>query len=319
MQRTQRGAALLIFLVLLVMGGLTYLVSSFSPEAIEARRAQTTNAALAQARDALIGYALKYRDDEASQGRPDRMYGYLPLPDLGSSRNQNIAPGCMDASSNRLEGCDANTPTGISCALDPNNIYPTMVGRLPWRTLGTEPLRDGHGECLWLIVSSLHLRKHCSSPTLPPMNWDTLGQLDVVIANGTGALVSALASAHERPVAIIFSPGPPLPGQDRSPPSSPPPVGDDVSQCGGNYNVANYLDPTTASALGGVTNYLSGTNLASGATGDSNPANDPDTPKSLVARGKIFSTGSAFLPSGCQGSNCTLVANDIGLPVTSDL
>ncbi|MHB1358844.1 MAG: hypothetical protein ACYCWC_04605 [Rhodocyclaceae bacterium] len=311
MQRNQRGAALLIFLVLLVMGGLTYLVSSFSPEAIEARRAQATNTALVQARDALTGYALQYRDAEASQGRPNRMYGYLPLPDLGSTRNTNVD--CMQ------EGCDANTPANITCAPDPNNIYPTMVGRLPWRTLGTGPLRDGHGECLWLIVSSLHLRKHCSSPTLPPMNWDTLGQLDVVVANGTNALVSALSSAHERPVAIIFSPGPPLPGQDRSPPSSPPPVGDDVSQCGGNYNLANYLDPATASALGGVTNYLASSNLASGATGDSDPANDPDTPKSLVTRGKIFTTGTSFLPGGCQGNNCTLVANDVGLPITSDL
>lgn len=311
LRRTQGGAALLIFLVLLVVGGLTYLVNSFSPETIEARRVQQTHAALAQARDALIGYALKYRDEEASQGRPDRMYGYLPLPDLGSTRNINVS--CTG------EGCDANTFTGLS--FDTNGIGPTVVGRFPWRTLGTEPLRDGHGECLWLIVSSLHNRIQRSSPApiLPPMNWDTLGQLDVVVANGTPALVSALASAHDRPVAIIFSPGPPLPGQDRGPPSSPPPVGDDVGQCGGNYHVANYLDPATASALGGVTNYLAGTNLASGATGDSNPANDPDAPKSLVSRGKVFTTGSAFLSGGCQGSNCTLVANDIGLPVTSDL
>ncbi|MDI6746005.1 MAG: hypothetical protein QMD17_02560 [Rhodocyclaceae bacterium] len=305
LQRTQRGAALLIFLVLLVMGGLTYVVSSFGPEMIEARRAQATNSALVQARDALTGYALQYRDAEASQGRPNRMYGYLPLPDLGSTRNMNVA--CTQ------EGCDANTFTGLS--FDTNGIGPTVVGRFPWRTLGTGPLRDGHGECLWLIVSSLHSRiqRNSPAPILPPMNWDTLGQLDVVVANGTNALVSALSSAHERPVAIIFSPGPPLPGQNRSNPGD-----DDVSQCGGNYSVANYLDPATASALGGVTNYLSGTNLASGVTGDSEPANDPDTPKSLVARGKIFSTGSAFLPSGCEGSNCTLVANDIGLPVTSD-
>lgn len=306
LRRTQGGAALLIFLVLLVVGGLTYLVNSFSPETIEARRVQQTHAALAQARDALIGYALKYRDEEASQGRPDRMYGYLPLPDLGSSRNQNTS--CT------LEGCDANTPTGIT--FDANGIMPTVIGRLPWRTLGTEPLRDGHGECLWLIVSSLHARKHRSMPppVLPPMNWDTLGQLDIIVANGTSALTSALASAHDRPVAVIFAPGPPLHGQDRSNLG-----GNDVSQCGGNYSVANYLDPASASALGGVTNYLAGTNLASGTTGDSNPANDPDTPKSLVVRGKVFATGSAFLPDGCQGSNCTPVTNDIGLPVTSDL
>lgn len=302
LRQAQDGAALLIFMILLVTAALTYVVNSLTPEMVEARRARKTSDALAQAREALIGYALKYRDEEISQGRPDRMYGYLPLPDLGSLRNGNVScPG---------EGCDANTPTGIVC--DPNKIYPTMVGRLPWRTLGIEPLRDGDGECPWLIVSSLHLRTHCSSPNLPPMNWDTLGQLDVVVANGTNALASALANAHERPVAIVFSPGPALPGQDRSNLG-----GNDVSQCGGNYNVANYLDPTVA--LGGVSNYLGGTNAASGATGDSNPANDPDLPKGMLTQGKIFVAGGNYLPAACQGSNCTLAANDAGLGITGDI
>ncbi len=198
---------------------------------------------------------------------------------------------------------------------DANGIGPTVVGRFPWRTLGIEPLRDGHGECLWLIVSSLHgrIQRASPAPLLPPMNSDTPGQLDIVVANGSNALVSALASAHERPVAVIFAPGPPLPGQDRS--NAP---GDDVRQCGGNYHVANYLDPATAGALGGVTNYLSGTNLASGATGDSDPGNDPDAAKALVARGKVFAAGGNFQPNGCQGSSCTLAANDIGLPITAD-
>jgi hypothetical protein len=310
--RLQQGAALLIFMILLVMAGMTYLVSQLAPGKVEVRRNQQTNDAMTQARDALIGYALKYRDAEASQGRPDRMYGYLPLPDLGSSRNQNADPDCKDASNNPLEGCDANTPTGIG--FDANGILPTVVGRLPWRTLGIPPLRDGNGECLWLMVSSLHARKQRSTPlpVLPPMNGDTLGQLDIVAANGTAALASALANAHDRPVAIIFSPGPPLPGQDRGPSAT-----DDVSQCGGNYNAANYLDPVVATSLGGTTNYLSGTNAASGATGDSDTTNDPDTPKALLTQGKVFVSGSNFLPNACQGANCALEANDRGLPITS--
>lgn len=304
--RLQTGAALLIFLILLVVAALTYLVSSLTPEMVEARRAQKTSEALVQARDALIGYALKYRDEEAGQGRPDRMYGYLPLPDLGSSRNINVT--CTG------EGCDANTFTGL--AFDANGIGPTVVGRFPWRTLGIAPLRDGYSECLWLIVSSLHSRIQRSSPSpvLPPMNWDTLGQLDVVIANGTNALASALANAHARPVAIVFSPGPPLPGQDRSPSAT-----DNVGLCGGNYNVANYLDPAVATTFGGITNYLGGTNAASGATGDSNPANDPDLPKGMLTQGKIFVAGGNYLRDTCQGSNCNLAANDTGLGITGDM
>lgn len=307
-----QGFILIALLTILTMGALYFFISNLTPEAIEAHRQIRTSEALTQAQEALIGYALKYRDDETSKGSRDRMYGYLPLPDMGSSRNNNTDARCKDAGNNPIEGCDANTPTGIAC--DANNIYPTMIGRFPWRTLGTGPLRDGYGECLWLIVSSLHLRKQCSNPTLPPMNWDTLGQLDIVMASGTNALTSALTS-HQRPIAVIFSPGPPLSGQNRGALG-----GDDVSECGGNYNVANYLDPSIATALGGVTNYLAGTNNASGITGDSDTSNDPDDvqKKQLLLQGKVFKSSANYLPGSCAGAGCELLANDIGLPITSD-
>lgn len=314
----QGGFALIALVGLLVAGTLFLAVHFFSPEAVSARRQQVTEAALVQAREALMGYVMRYREADLVDGELKNIYGYLPLPDLGSTRNNNIDPKCKDAFNNPLEGCDANTFTGI--VFDANGVGPTVIGRFPWRTLGLPPLRDGHGECLWLIVSSLHSRiQQPAPPVLPPMNWDTLGQLDIVAANGTNALASVLASAHDRPIAIIYSPGPPLPGQDRRPPASPPPVGDDVSQCGGNYDAINYLDPYTASALGGVTNYLAGTNAASGSTGDSNPANDPDTPKGLLARGNVFISGSNYFPNVCpSGADCTAAANDFGLAITPD-
>jgi type II secretory pathway pseudopilin PulG len=290
---------LLIFSIIIVMAALAYLISGLIPDLSEARRERKSQEALAQARDALIGYALKYREDQRAQGQPGQVYGYLPLPDLGSTRNQNL--GCTN------EGCDAANFAG-------NALNTTVIGRLPWRTLGIGPLRDGQGECLWYAVSGSHQRIQ----QVAPMNWDTLGQLDVVVANSSAALVSALANAHERPVVVIFSAGPPLPGQNRSPPPSPPPAGDDVTECGGNYNVANYLDPSVPAALGGVTNYLAGTNSASGVTGDSDPDNDPDAPKALSPRGKVFDSGGSFLPHACQGANCNLVANDKGLELTGD-
>lgn len=292
----QRGAALLIFLILVVTAALTYMVTNLTPEAVEAGRARQTGAALAQAREALLGYALRYRDDQIADGQYDRVYGYLPLPDLGTSRNNNT--GCT------LEGCDAANFTG-------NALNTTVVGRLPWRTLGLPPLRDGAGECLWYVVSGSHQRQQ----RITPMNWDTLGQLDIVVANGASALSSLIANPHDRPVAIVFAPGPPLAGQERNAAAN-----DDVSQCGGNYDAANYLDPATAAALGGVTNYLAGsTNNASGVTGDADPANDPDAPKALSMQGKIFASGGNLLPGICQNADCALVANDAGLPVTGDL
>lgn len=291
----QRGAALLIFLLVLVTGALAYLVSNLSSGDIAARRAQKTQQALAQAKEALIGHALRYREDQIADGQYDRVYGYLPLPDLGTSRNNNA--GCTN------EGCDAANFSG-------NALNTTVIGRLPWRTLGLEPPRDSNGECLWYAVSGSHQRQQRVSP----MNWDTLGHLDIVVAKNDTSLSSILSTPHDRPVAVIFSPGPPLPGQDRSKSAS-----DDVSQCGGNYDAANYLDPATAAALGGVTNYLaSSTNNASGVTGDANPANDPDTPKALSIQGNVFVSGSNLLPNACpQGSSCQLAANDAGKALTS--
>jgi len=289
----------MIFLIVVVIGALAFLLTSMTPEEMQARRDRQTVEALAQAREALIGYALKYREDQMNDGQYDRVYGYLPLPDLGSSRNNNSARYCLqdpdDLTSQKLEGCDAANFSG-------NAIDTTVVGRLPWRTLGLPPLRDGDGECLWYAVSGSHQRQQRASP----MNWDSLAHLDVVVADGSGTLANAIASAHDRPVAVIFSAGPPLTGQDRS-----TAAGDDVSQCGGNYGAANYLDPASASMLGGVTNYLAGTNNASEVT-------DAATPKALLASGKTFISGANYVANTCPGGDCILAANDKSLSMTNN-
>lgn len=109
-RHSNNGFVLIALVAILVIGGLYFFISNLSPEEIEARRQKNTEAALVQARDALIGYALQYRDAQAAKdandtGDDDRaMYGYLPLPDLGSSRNQNIDPNC------RQDPNDINSP-----------------------------------------------------------------------------------------------------------------------------------------------------------------------------------------------------------------
>lgn len=287
-RRSQHGAALLIFLVLLVMAGLTYVINSFSPEALQARRAKLNDEAFRQAQEALLGYALKFREEQLKDGQNAQAYGYLPLPDLGSSRNNN--PGCAQ------EGCDAADFAG-------NGANVSVIGRLPWRTLGIPPLRDGNGECLWYAVSGSHQRIHQASP----MNWDTPGHFDIVVANGTAALASTLASAHERSVAVVFSPGPVLAGQDRGASAS-----DAVDECGGNYVASNYLDPGTL-ALDGSSNYFSGsTNAASADTSAS--------AKKLVVAGSVQRQDDGRLWAGAcpSGANCGLAANDRGLALTGD-
>jgi type II secretory pathway pseudopilin PulG len=297
--RKQQGFLLIALLALLAMGGLYFFISNLSPELMQARRQQQTSEALTQAREALIGYAVRFREDQLKTGTSGLVYGYLPLPDLGSSRNNNTDPNCKDASNNPLEGCDAANFAGNA-----PNI--TTIGRFPWRTLGTGPLKDSDGECLWYAVSGSHQRIQRTSP----MNWDTLSQMDVVVANGTSAMVSAVTSAHERPIAVIFSPGPPLAGQNRSASTT-----DTVTECGGNYVVGNYLDPVVATHLAGVTNYLAGT--TNSASGDTSTAN-----KALSAGGTVNRLSDGTLRAGSCPPNdtsaCTIAANDTGAAITSE-
>ena len=291
-RQPQRGAALLIFMILLVTAALTYVVTSLTPETIEIRRMLKTRESLATAREALIWYAETFRDRqnqlEIDAGQPPThfVYGYLPLPDLGSTANTNPF-GCPDYPGG--EGCDAN--------LSGSALDKTVIGRFPWALFGTGPLRDGNGECLWYAVSGRHQRIEKATP----MNWDTLGQINIVTVDEASpeTLRRLLATSHDRPTAIIFSPGPPLPGQSRGGVGS-----DNVTLCGGNYNPANYLDAgLAAEATAGA--YFSGSiSTDTGAT-----------PLAIETHGKIYQEGTNY-KNAC--ANCTLVANDAGMPLPPD-
>ena len=196
---TQRGAALLIMLVIMVTGVSAVLVNSLSSSTVKMAQQQNTTAALAQAKEALISYAVAYGDTHSNQ-----VNGYLPCPDT------DILP----------EGSSTT-----SCG----NKNVSIIGRLPWRTLDLSALRDGNDECLWYAVSGTYK----SMSKTDWMNWDTNGQLRVYAPDGT-----LLTQPDNQVVAIIFAPGPTLPGQDRS-------AGTTAPVCGGNYTVANYLDNDT--------------------------------------------------------------------------
>ena len=112
----QSGAALMLMLVILMVGTLSLLVSSLGQAGLQNAKNRKTSEALAQAKEALIAYAVSNRT------RP----GNLPCPDLK-------APG---------QG------TQDSCSGIANSI-----GRLPWKTLGIAELVDADGEPLWYVLS----------------------------------------------------------------------------------------------------------------------------------------------------------------------
>ena len=208
----QRGAALLIMLVILVVGIAAVLVNSLTSSTVKIARQEKTAAALAQAKDALIGYAITYGDTHSG-----KVPGYLPCPDTdGNNGLQSEGVGEYSTST-----CNSNPSS---------NQDVSVIGRLPWVTLDVSTLRDGDGECLWYAVSGTYK----NNPPTGLMNWDTNGQFQAYASDGT-----LLAS---QVVAVIFAPGAPLSGQNRSPDGTAP-------ICGGNYTASSYLDTGTVNSV----------------------------------------------------------------------
>jgi len=130
----ETGAALIIFLTILVLATTTTLLSKLNRVHYQIEKQKQTAKVLAQAKEALLGFALTYA--ETHQGQ---MQGYLPCPD------------------NNGDG-----RAGPSCSSKGNSV----IGRFPWKTLGLPPLRDGSGECLWYAVSGTYKNNPNPKPIL---------------------------------------------------------------------------------------------------------------------------------------------------------
>ncbi len=202
----QKGIALLVFATVLAAAAATVTVKALNHSSgnTQITRDRITAAALAQAKDALIGYASTYKD--ANPNVPFYMNGYLPNPDLGPGENQ--------------EGKAVGNFSG-------NRKDYSVIGKAPWKKLGVTPPRDGQGECLWYVVSG----RFKNTPLTDELNWDTQGQIDIIDGNGN-PIASNVA-------ALLVAPGRPQTGQNRA---RPDPTDTQYIQCGGNYNARNYLN-----------------------------------------------------------------------------
>lgn len=210
----QRGASLLLALLIATIFGLTFLFAGSGERDAGATRDAATEATLAEAKAALIGYAATYREKKSDAG-----FGYLPCPDTNNSGFET-----------------ANCGTAGE----------TVIGRLPYKTLGLPPLRDSSGECLWYAVSG----SHKSNPKTDPLNWDTRGQIRIIGASNTQFI--GPDDIYGGAVAALVAPGPPLPGQNRGTGSQP---------CGGDTsnNIAAYLDGNYPEASSGTLDLSIGT------------------------------------------------------------
>ncbi len=125
-QHRQQGAALLIMLLLLVLGGVVLFSRNVNGQLASASRVQANATALADAKEALLGYIVTR--DATHPGK----FGFLPCPDI-------------NATGSTIEGEAHETNCGAR--------YRSMLGRFPWRTIGLDPGRSKGGECLWYAVS----------------------------------------------------------------------------------------------------------------------------------------------------------------------
>ena len=206
----QRGVILIALLAILGVGAIYLFLKQLNASQLRTSREQITTAALAQAKEALVGYAIAYGDTHPGPPRP--VHGYLPCPDPNGSLGVN-----PEGSSETCGGTDVNA-----------------VGRLPWKTIGLPVARDGNGECLWYAVSGAYKN---NPPTSGQMNWDNNGTFQILAADG----VTPLTSADNPAIAVIFSPGSATATQDRSSANAP--------VCGGNYTATNYLDNDTTHGI----------------------------------------------------------------------
>ncbi len=202
--RQECGAALLIMLLLLIVGSAALFINNISGRTMASRQINDNSAALAEAKAALLAYAVTRYD--LGQG-----VGLLPCPDVGTGGG--FAEGEAEAAN-----CGAQ--------------YESVLGRLPWKTLGLRPARDGTGECLWYAVSGIH--KDAPLVRTEMINTDSAGLFEVFAADGVTPIAGTAPA--DRAVAIVFAPGDTLPGQTRNN------LGAGVEHCDGNYGASAYLD-----------------------------------------------------------------------------
>ena len=178
--KDSNGAALLVMLFLVLVAFSTIIVSQLSRANLEVQRQNKTLEVLAQAKQALIAWSVLNGDTGTN---PLRRPGALPCPaDPGN-------PGIQKAT------CAAGTGTAI--------------GRLPWKTLGIDELRDAYGEPLWYSVSNVF---RPAPPNYGAINSDRAGTLLLYAPDGE----TLLTPEGDEFAAAIFSPGPPLMNQDRN-------------------------------------------------------------------------------------------------------
>ena len=216
--RKQRGIALLLSFVVLILAAGYVLTSYLSPTSVKLARDKEYADILQLARETVVAFAV------STSGAGERP-GNLPAPDVvadsAATKNYNgdSELGCFDQSK----------PGGLPLIIDHINVR--CLGRLPWRTFGLSGQafseNDATGTMPWYALSANLAFQKCLEylnsdilsfsytgficpvddglpPTSLPYPWLT-------VRDARGAVLS------NRVAVVIFVPGPALNGQTRPP------------------------------------------------------------------------------------------------------
>ncbi len=181
MPRRQRGIALLVLVAMLVLSASWLVVSTLNASTTPAVAVRAHNArVLQEAKLALIGHVAA----QAAQ-TTENYPGRLPCPEhewyIGDPNKEGMA-GPSVGVTNPGYGSSA-------CA---------TAGRLPWKTIGIDNLRDASGEPLWYVVST------------GSTGWALLNSSTVLSINSDKAGTFALDGQANAVIAAIIAPGPAL-------------------------------------------------------------------------------------------------------------
>ncbi|MBI3776802.1 MAG: hypothetical protein HY273_14870 [Gammaproteobacteria bacterium] len=186
----QHGAALMVMLLIMIIGGAYLLVSQLNRSSGRIEAEKKTAAALAQAKEALIGWTV------GNLTTP----GMLPYPDR---RNDGDYDGRSDCPA-------AGIPTSAGLLLGKiPQIGPEAPCLGPWTALNLDVV-DGAGEVLWYAVSRNLVSALGVAPVINPDIMNTPPFPWLVVRDQTGTII------NNRVAFVLIAPGSPLPGQNRS-------------------------------------------------------------------------------------------------------
>ena len=236
---SQRGAALLLVLVLGVVAFATFLVnsdllSSQVASRVASERDQQDIAALADAKEALIMYAIRTRSARSLTATGPTL-GYLPQPDAATNSPDDIPAQNYDGTHD--QGCAYSgwvpgtaLDSGFSLARNFDSLR--CLGRLPWRDLGLVPWggadqADAQGRAIWYGVSLNFVNPACPDTfnanllTAVQAPWPPSGCFGSGFDTGTKRLAWLTVLDERgnvltnRAAFVLVMPGPPMGGQVR--------------------------------------------------------------------------------------------------------